>query len=570
MRVGDITTIHRVSCFVGEQLNQVGQFQNGQIPMRKILAGIALLIVFVSVSRATTYYVSQAGGTFSGGSACNGQTAHAYSWLNGSGNYTSGDTVYLCGTITSELEMANSGTSASRINVIFDTGANITPSQGYCDWSPGCFNFGGQSYITLNGGTPCGWNTQTNSSEGVCNGYIQATANGSSLANQVDSNGVVVNGTGDEVKNLGIYNLYVYTAGSGTFPSGGNNVTAISCTSNAGCLVHDNRLHDGGWIGPIWSPTASTSGPFTVYNNEIYNYSHGPTLADGTSGATASGISIYGNYIHDQTWTYTGCPYHNDGIHLYGQSSASPIAVSATIYDNIFGGQGQACHNAQIFMEATTSIGSGNLYIYNNLLYYTDSVSGGTALMGLGPSSGGGGTGYIYDNTVVCYDTNFTGILLNYSTYVFENNLVKNCSPQLSSFNTAGTGLPPLTSNYNAFDTATCSSGPNYCFDIYNLDQYSTLAAWRSATSQDGNSQGGATDLSPSFVPQSGSSAVGAGSNLTNLNIVTLDVDLAGVARASNGTCKPGVAGCWDAGAYQSNAGDPPPQAPTALTAQVQ
>src|SRR5271170_1636186 len=149
--------------------------------MRKILAAMAFLVVFVSVGGASTYYVSQAGGTFSGGTHCNGQTTQVPSWFSVSGHYTAGDTVYLCGTITSELTVGNSGSSANPINVIFDTGAGITVP--YCDTNA-CFAFGGNTYVTLNGGTPCGWNTKTNTSEGTCNGIIQATANGSNLANK--------------------------------------------------------------------------------------------------------------------------------------------------------------------------------------------------------------------------------------------------------------------------------------------------------------------------------------------------------------------------------------------------
>jgi len=528
--------------------------------MRKILATMAVLIVFASVSGATTYYVSQSGGVFSGGSACNGQTTQVPSWLSGSGHYGAGDTVYLCGTITSELRVGNSGTSSSRINIVFDTGASITVP--YCDTNY-CFSFAGSNYVTLSGGSqPCGWNTQTNASEGACNGFIQATANGSSKANRVGGGGVACSGTGDEVKNLGIYDIYDYVVNSGVYPSG--NASWIDTTTTAGCSIHDNQMHDAGW-GIEWIIGSSASGPWNVYNNEIYNMSHGPTLPYSAPGGTVSGVNIYGNYIHDYTWSGSGCGYHNDGIHLYGQATgASATTVSANIYNNIFGGVAGSCLTAHIFMESTTQPGPGGVNIYNNLAFFTDNPAGGTGIFGLGPTQNSNSVN-LYNNTLVCSSAGGgpTGVLLNVANFNFKNNLLKNCSP-----------LPwweggIVTGDHNAYDTSTCTSGGNSCFKYTNGDDYASLSSWQSASGQDANSQGGATKLS-AYIPQSGSSAIGAGANLSSLSISGLNVDLAGVPRAATGTCTPGVAGCWDAGAYQNSAASTPPQPPTALTAQVE
>jgi hypothetical protein len=528
--------------------------------MKKILTLTIAFMILGSVCEATTYYVSQNGGTFSGGAACNGQTTHPYSWLSGGGNYTAGDTVYLCGSFSSELQVGNSGTSTSQITIIFDTGASI--QRPYCDTSY-CFNFGGKSYVTLNGGTPCGWNTEANSSEGTCNGFIEATANGSSLANHQAGGGVVVNGTGDEVENLGIYNMYVYTNNSGIFPSG--NVSWVDCTTTSGCLIHDSTVHDAGW-GIEWIISSSASGPFNVYNNQIYHMSHGPTLPYGGQGGTVSGINIYGNYIHDFAWDSSGCGYHNDGIHLYGQSTGSgSVTVSANIHDNIFGGAAGSCLTAHIFEESTTQPGPGGVNIYNNLAYFTDNPVGGTGIFGLGPTSGSG-TVNLYNNTIACNSAGGgpTGVLLNVADFTFKNNLLKNCSPLI--WWEGGS----VTADQNAYDTATCSGGGNQCFKSTSSAIYASLSSWKSATSQDSQSQGGSTNLSASYVPQSGSSAIGAGADLTSLDIGTLDMDMVGIQRAATGTCTPGVAGCWDTGAYQYSSSSSTVQPPTGLAASVQ
>jgi hypothetical protein len=531
--------------------------------MKKIFGAIVGLMLLTSVCAANDIYISQNGG--GAGTSCS--SAFSAAWFNSSSNWGSGNnqigpgtTAHLCGTITSELTAQGSGTSSSKITVVFEAGASI--QRPYCDTN-GCFNFGGNNYVVLDGGanTPCGWNTATNASEGACIGFIQATSNGSSKGNQQGGVGVACNGSGDEIRNLGIYDLYDYVVNSGVYPSG--NVSWIDTTTTAGCSIHDNKMHDAGW-GIEWIIGSSASGPWNIYNNEIYNMSHGPTLPYSAPGGTVSGINIYGNYIHDYTWSGSGCGYHNDGIHLYGQATgSSATTVSANIYNNIFGGVAGSCLTAHIFMESTTQPGPGGVNIYNNLAFFSDNPTGGTGIFGLGPTQNANSVN-LYNNTLICSSAGGgpTGILMNVANFNFKNNLLKNCSP-----------LPwweggAVTGDHNAYDTSTCTSGGNSCFKYVNGNDYASLSSWQSASKQDANSQGGATNLA-SYVPQSGSSAIGAGLNLTGLNISTLDLDLAGMPRAASGTCTPGTAGCWDAGAYQYTGGTPPPQPPTALTAVV-
>lgn len=504
---------------------------------------VLVMLVVCSPAFAATYYVSQSGGTFSGGSACNGQTAQAATFL-ASGSYTAGDTIYLCGTITSELSMAHSGTSGSKITVIFDTGASI--QKAYCDTS-GCFSFGGQSHVILDGGVshPCGWNTATNASEGICNGFIEATANGALLGNQQSGTGIVAGSGSDiEIRDLGVYNIYVAVTGNTTYCASG--CGALSFTGNT-ISIHDSRFHDGDWL---LTYTWSTSSGWTVYNNEIYNMSHGIALAGATSNGSLTGMLIYGNYIHDYAnWGSSGCAYHNDGIHIYAQGGST---VAGSIYNNILGGAMGVCPTAQIFQESTTVVGTSE-YIYNNLVYTTDNPTGGTALIGLGPSSGGG-TISLFNNTINCFSVNGgpNGVLLNVATFTFKNNLIKNCSP-LAWFE-GGTE----TSDYNAYDISTCTSGGNGCFKWQGGGAITTLASWQSTSSGDAHAQGGATDLSAAYVPTTGSSAIGNGTNLTSLSITALDSDLAGNSRPSSTA--------WDIGAYQYSA-SPSPASGSGFTA---
>ena len=74
-----------------------------------------ILLLAASPLSASTIYVAQSAGTFSGGTACNGQTAESVSTFNGAGT-AAGNTVYLCGVITSQITVVLTGSSGSPIS----------------------------------------------------------------------------------------------------------------------------------------------------------------------------------------------------------------------------------------------------------------------------------------------------------------------------------------------------------------------------------------------------------------------------------------------------------------------
>ncbi|MGH8326806.1 MAG: hypothetical protein ACRET2_08605, partial [Steroidobacteraceae bacterium] len=116
-------------------------------------------------------FVAQSAAGSNDGSNC--ANAHAASWFDQSGSWGTaadqigpGVTVWLCGAITQPLTAQGSGSNGDPITVHWEPEASI--SEPYCAPS-GCFNTNDQSYLTLDGGS---------------DGLIQATANGSGLANQ--------------------------------------------------------------------------------------------------------------------------------------------------------------------------------------------------------------------------------------------------------------------------------------------------------------------------------------------------------------------------------------------------
>src|SRR5271154_6077718 len=131
--------------------------------MRKYLFVVALFSL-ASPAFATTRYIAQTAGTFTGGSACNGQTAITPTTWKATAE-SAGDISYICGTISGTTNFQPivfgwSGSSGNPITLIFDTGASIQAS--YCS-ATGCINVNGHNYITINGGT---------------NGFVESTLNG--------------------------------------------------------------------------------------------------------------------------------------------------------------------------------------------------------------------------------------------------------------------------------------------------------------------------------------------------------------------------------------------------------
>ncbi|MGH6875769.1 MAG: hypothetical protein ACREHV_00165, partial [Rhizomicrobium sp.] len=198
---------------------QLGDNSMKRLPsILSIISTIPCLILAsgISFASANTVYISQSGGTFSGGSACNGQATQTPAFFNTASNWTTatptgnkigpGTTVYLCGTFTATagtsgyLTFQGSGTSGNPITLLADSGVVFkAPYWG----QNGAITASGVSYITVNGNST---------------GIIEATANGTNLANQapncgsalVCSSGIFISGVGNStVENWTIADIYV-------------------------------------------------------------------------------------------------------------------------------------------------------------------------------------------------------------------------------------------------------------------------------------------------------------------------------------------------------------------------
>lgn len=482
----------------------------------------------------TTTYISQSGGLFSGGSACNGQTAVSVATFNAS-TPSAGNIYYLCGTITSPLTIGGSGSAGNVIQFLWDAGARISVAFG------NSINVGSQGYLLFDGGIPCGPNTACYANESASptgypasiTGIIEATANGSGLANQNVAT-QAFNGCSAchdiEIRNLIIRNLYQHTSTSDATANADGGNWVFQCGSGqSACtgtfLIHDNDIHD---TGNALSMQHFSSATIKVYNNEFWRNN----WAYENSGNGTRTTFFYNNHCHDATnWDTTGDTYHHNCIHSYMNTSSD--STDFYIYNNQSDGDWGTCCTTSNFLFIETAP-PANLYVFNNLVI--QKCSNSEYGVSTRTQSAGAGFSLFANNTLLgCASTasNVEAIDLYGTGLVYENNAIENYGQYVVTGSTASF----TTLDYNSYGGIGLSGNSPWQFGATGDN---TFAAWQTSSSGDTHGQK-LTSLnvnSSSGVPNSGSGLIGAGTNLTSLcsgNLTPLCSDKNGIARPSSG-----------------------------------
>ncbi len=504
----------------------------------KWLTVLACLVLATS-AQAEDLYIGQSAAGLDDGTSCANQ--HSATWFNTAGNWgvgagkiSAGDTAHLCGTITSTMTVQASGSAGSIITLLFESGAKL--SQSVCSSTTGCLDTNSKTYITIDGGT---------------NGTIENTANGTVLANQLSSIGLKATGCSNcEIKNLTVSNVYVHTNDLSDIAVSYDEVNAIRY-SGSNISIHDNTIHDAGWA--IYHPFGNDS-TISIYNNAIYNSSHGITVG-GFGAVTVSSISIYSNHVYDyDNWDTTANAYHHDGIHMYGSSNA--LGTDIDIYNNQFDGDCGDHMTGHIYIEGRADVSDTSwqrVRVFNNV-----AICGSTRTVN-GIVWVNGGTSYeVYNNTII---GSTSSVCLNASKLAsakVKNNALSTCN-NLIQFGTYGTvtfANNATDFNYNTYG----NKGANAWNWAVVCPNCSNFATWQTNCGCDGNSTDNASLLvNVDGVPQSGSPVIGAGANLTSVGIAALNAD-------KNASARPG-AGAWDTGAY--NYANSAPNAPILFISQA-
>jgi len=514
-----------------------------------ILAGLVIGCGMASASSASNVYIAQTATGSANGSSC--ANAYAYTFFNTSGNWGSGanqigpgTTVHLCGTFTAAagtseyLVFQGSGTSGNPVTLLFGSGAVLTATY----WSGAVIDFGNHSYATVDGGT---------------NGIIQATSNGTNLANQ-QNNGVCVAGghsgalhTNLTVQNLTCSNLYVDASPS---DNGGEDTYGLDIWNTSNLVIQNNTLHDMKWAIRNSYQTGSTYSNLTVTGNNIYNMDHGWFGGDSNANGSAvmSNFMIYNNTVGSMVnWDNAADNNHHDWFHLNANSVTTRF-TNFYLYDNYGSGDIGVYNTGGFFTYPNAVASESGIYIFNNVFVNTSTShcwnNGFVSLYQAGAAT-------VVNNTFVSNASSCKDNGLDYNAgstgLTFENNIMQN-STNADIYLVSGTSVSAMDYN-NYYLSPSWYKGGSW---------YTTLASWRSGSGYDIHSGTANPLLSGTYTLQAGSPAIGAGLNLTSLGIQALDYDKAGIQRPAGSTP-------WDMGAYQYQSGGPPAP-PTGLTATPQ
>jgi hypothetical protein len=521
--------------------------------VRLMLVLVMMSAAFAIESSATTQYVSQSGGTYSGGSACNGHTAISIATFN-AGSESAGNTYYFCGVITTPPSIKGSGTSGNVITFLWDTGARISVPYGQI------INLNGNSYLLFDGGPACGPKTscytteyanQTGYPSGIA-GIIEATANGSALANQNTTTQAfygAANSHDIEIRHLIIRNLYIHSSLSDSTNSADSGNFAFQCPYGPpGCAagiisIHDNDIHD---TGNSISFERGITTTLNLYNNEMY---HNNWALENSGNGTRT-INLYGNEFHDGTnWDTTADTYHHNAVHNYMNVSSDSLGFY--MYNNVSDGDWGPCCTTSNFLF-TEVAPPANMYVFNNTVIQSCNNNTAPPIFAYTQNAGAGGA--FYNNTFLGCATTAGNVWAGdlYGTSIaWENNAVQG----YGQYAVVGTGTTFSVIDHNIYGAAGSSGNPAWqCGATGN----GSFAAWQSSCSADAHGQN-VSSLNVSAtagVPNSGSPLITAGANLTSLcagPLTALCSDAAGNPRPTSGA--------WDAGAYQYNTGTvaPPP-----------
>jgi parallel beta-helix repeat protein len=529
-------------------------------PAGMLLLVVVFLIFGSTVSNASDIYIAQNATGGSNGSDCS--DAYAAAWFNTTSNWGSspgqigpGTTVHLCGTFNAPagtsgyLTFQASGNNTSPITLIAEPGATLqSPYWG----QGGAINTGGQGYLTLNGQK---------------NGMIQATANGTNLANQapncgnnlVCTSGIYASGCSNcTIENWTVANIYVNVppsdesvAGEGShgiFMNDANNVT-----------ISGNTIHDVRW--GISTHFCGDSN-WNISGNTIYNIDHGVAMFSDNSNCALTTANIYGNTIHDwSNWDDNNNANHHNAVHVSPTQSGATV-TGLNVYNNYtYGDCGQHGNTMTAFIDGQPGTFS-NVYIFNNVT--VNSVAAHTPADGFINEGTDNSNVYILNNTLIGSSTgNGGGTNLAIQTNdkgsnhaTIENNIIS--TVQYGLVVVPGSNMP--SSNYNDFyNNGNIADDPNG-------NTESTLASWQADCNCDSHSKTGSPAFTGTYnLANSSSAAWNTGINLDGLGNTNLDMDKAGTERP------PSSPPNWDMGAYyDSGSVAQSPAPPTGLSALVQ
>lgn len=526
--------------------------------LRILFTACLILLSVTQAKAADSYFAASPAGAGNGLAGCT--AARSITSLSPS-DFAPDVNIHLCGKIVGSagatgITVMGSGTSGHPVTITFEPGARLSsPSWGAAIYGRG------RSYVIVDGGIDgVIENTLAGSSGASCIGGSCSVSNPScdSFAAQVCSFTNFDGGSNIEIKNLHLNNAYVHT---GTAGDGGNSdAVYFSASTQSNLSVHDNVCTNA--HACVLVSYLALSGA-QVYNNTTTNHVWGVAFLDDNSGATATGVQVYGNDISGfVNWAGpSGADngFHFDGV-FFAATNGSTKFTNSSIYNNYLHGAFTNPATGHIYLSGSAG-GMTGIAIYNNLIVVPHNAigHGGADEEGLIVLGFNSKLTTVVGNTLIS-TTNGIDIRDGGTTVAaIKNNI----------FSGDATG-PMYTSILNKTQTDLSGNKVNNN-QYFNLDSrhmwqvgdgtinVTALQAWRTQCGCDAASMVADPVLDANYRPTSTSVAIGLGANLSGMGISPLNFDKAGGARPATTA--------WTVGAYNSADSSPTRLSPpTGLT----
>lgn len=369
----------------------------------------------------STYYFAQTQqGLGDGSSAANAQSA---AWFNTGANWSAtpatsgkicpGDTVRLCGTVSTPLVFQGSGSAGNPISLVFELSGKMSAPT----WTTAAILAEGDLFTGLKSDIIV---------DGGVNGLIEATDSGTNRTYPSCGYGVRMVGVSrSEVKNLSVLDLFVRTVGNDVTTPG----IGVSCVPAVNAPFNTVSIHDcviqNAFCGINTGYNLQGLSGLSAYNNTINYVNWGIQCGSEAPGAFVVDPVFYGNRISQfANWDEPGTNFHHHnaifvwtnnsdvsgtcrGLKIYnnligpgyGSYATSGIYISAPghrapilIYNNIFNSFGSNPTNGDIFVVPGYH---AVLSACNNTFYGTQGIA-----IGYGGDHGGDQTCYLRNNIV--------------------------------------------------------------------------------------------------------------------------------------------------------------------------
>ena len=489
---------------------------------------ISVLIFIARTGWATNYYIAQSASGIGDGTSCANARANTWDWSG----VTSDDTVYICGSISSQVVIGASGTYGHPVTLKFckDMEASCgTGNQGKLSTAVfpalGAIYNSGKSYLTIDGNNV---------------GVIENTNNGDLLTYHNNSVGIYSNGDNVEIKNLTIQNIYVKVY---------NSEAAGMAIDGGGMALYGSNVsahHNVITMAPSGITHINTSGAtksnISLHHNITYDTNWGIQAAVGVAGSISDSVYIYNNDITlTDAWTISTEPswYHHNGSYCFSGDGLGLI-TNLSFYNNYIHSLTSHVWAASGFIHADYGIKS--IRVYNNLL--VGDVNGSPSPAFIFVNNGGTTNAVIdiYNNTIIGINST-RGIMLDTpgtgTKLTTKNNIIKGVTIGVQ---VTSPGNVTIDSDNNSFY--------NNSYVAYAGAYYTTLANWQTylggcpGSNNDCNSITSNPDLNSDYTEKPISPTRDAGTPLSSV----FTTDIIGITRPQ-GTA-------WDIGAYEYSGGN--------------